>query len=34
MNPRHRGAHRDPVGDVLTGLWVLGHAVVLALLSA
>ncbi|MDH6577563.1 hypothetical protein [Kitasatospora sp. MAP5-34] len=33
MSGRRRGEHRDPVGDALTTLWVLGHTVVLGLLS-
>ncbi|GAB7181780.1 hypothetical protein ATKI12_1611 [Kitasatospora sp. Ki12] len=33
MSGRHRSADRDPVSDVLAGLWLLGHAVVLGLLS-
>ncbi|MGW2251324.1 hypothetical protein ACWCXH_14085 [Kitasatospora sp. NPDC001660] len=33
MSGRHRSADRDPVGTTLTALWVLGHAVVLGLLS-
>ncbi|MBD0692658.1 hypothetical protein BG452_11070 [Streptomyces sp. CBMA123] len=33
MSGRHRSADRDPVSDVLARQWVLGHAVVLGLLS-
>ncbi|MFJ1703293.1 hypothetical protein [Kitasatospora sp. NPDC088346] len=36
VNPqrgRHRGAHRDPLGTVLTALWGLGHIATLALLG-
>ncbi|RGD60724.1 hypothetical protein DR950_25755 [Kitasatospora xanthocidica] len=33
MSGRHRSADRDLVSDVIAGLWVLGHAVVLGLLS-
>ncbi|WP_424707079.1 hypothetical protein [Kitasatospora acidiphila] len=30
---RHRGEHRDPVGNTLTALWLAGHLAVATLLG-